>query len=89
MTIKDKFLEPFMIHIDDNQVTLVEVVSPEDTNKEPYEKNIGYYSGVDSAIKKVAKLKLHRWADQLDLAQYIQHYEAITKKLLTVTNQYK
>jgi hypothetical protein len=81
--IKDPVLEPFYISKDQYCYTVMEVITPEEKNLgrfgnkgnknegKDYEKPLGHYSNLASALKKIAKSKLDKKPEYNSIKEYI------------------
>jgi len=81
-TISDPSMEPYFISIDDYCYTLKQKITPTytDSNKE-YVQDVGHYSNIDSAIKKVMKLKVNTKSYD-SLKEYVNEYKQV-QQLIT------
>lgn len=85
MIIKDKSLEPFIIRCTDNSFDLIEILVAGEKSKHPgleYEKTIGYYPTLSSALRKAAIMQANRSGDKTNLKEYISRIESFYTKLL-------
>ena len=83
-TISDPSMEPYFISMDDYCYTLKQKITPTytDSGKE-YVQDVGHYSNIDSAVKKVMKLKVNTKSyDSLKefITEYKQIQQLITKQ---------
>jgi hypothetical protein len=81
--IKDPVLEPFYISKDQYCYTVMEVITPEEKNLgrfgnkgnknegKDYEKSLGHYGNLASALKKIAKSKLDVKLEYNSIKEYI------------------
>jgi uncharacterized protein YutD len=87
-TITDPVMEPYFITVDDNCMTVNIRVIPDarytDSGKE-YNKIIGHYSNLASALKSIAKDKTNSQSYD-SLQSYVQEYHSITEKLIQTIN---
>ena len=85
-TITDPSMEPYFITVDDNCMTVNIKVMPDvrytNSGKE-YNKIIGHYSNLISALKSIAKDKTNSQSYD-SLHNYIQEYNSITEKLTQI-----
>jgi uncharacterized protein YutD len=85
-TITDPLMEPYFITVDDNCMTVNIKIMPDarytDSGKE-YNKIIGHYSNLTSALKSIAKDKTNSQSYD-SLHNYIQEYKSITEKLTQI-----
>ena len=70
--IKDPIIAPYEIHIEEDQFVLV------DTEKD---KPLGYYSELESAIKRVSRMSLANRKEDYTLAGFIESFNNIQNKL--------
>ena len=71
--IKDPIIAPYEIQVEEDQYVLV------DTEKD---KPLGYYSSLDSAIKRVSRMSLANRKEDYTLAGFIESFNNITNKLV-------
>ena len=85
-TITDPLMEPYFITVDDNCMTVNIKIMPDarytDSGKE-YNKIIGHYSNITSALKSIAKDKTNSQSYD-SLHNYVQEYKSITEKLTQI-----
>ena len=86
-TIKDPSIEPFYISKDQYCYTVVETITPDEKNigklgkkdngnqGKDYEKPLGHYSSLGSALKKIAKSKLDLKTDYSTIMEYIGEWQ--------------
>ena len=70
--IKDDFLIPYELWLEEDQVVLM------DMNKN---KAMGYYSSIESAIKRISQLSLVSKQKDYTLTGFIESYNNIVNKL--------
>ena len=70
--IKDPIIAPYEIQVEEDQYVLV------DTEKD---KPLGYYSSLDSAIKRVSRMSLANRKEDYTLAGFIESFNNIKNKL--------
>jgi len=70
--IKDPIIAPYEIQVEEDQYVLV------DTEKD---KPLGYYSSLDSAIKRVSRMSLANRKEDYTLAGFIESFNNIQNKL--------
>ena len=75
--IKDPIIAPYQIQVEEDQFVLL------DTEKD---KPLGYYSDLESAIKKVSRMSLANAKEEYTLAGFIESFNNIKNKL---TEPYK
>ena len=85
--IKDPTLEPFFISKDQYCFTVMEIITPEEKNigkfkkkdngneGKNYEKPVGHYSNLSSALNKIAKSKVDYKDDYSSIMSYINEYK--------------
>ena len=85
--IKDPVLIPYYIAKDQYCYTVIEVITPEEKNLgrfgnkgnknegKDYEKPLGHYSNLASALKKIAKSKLDKKLEYNSIMEYIKNWE--------------
>ena len=72
-TIKDPIIAPYEIQVEEDQYVLV------DTEKD---KPLGYYTNLESAIRRVSRMSLANAKDDYTLVGFIESYNKIKNKLL-------
>jgi hypothetical protein len=70
--IKDKIIAPYEIQVEEDQFVLI------DTDKD---KPLGYYSNLESAVKKISRLGLANAKEEYTLAGFIESFNNIKNKL--------
>ena len=70
--IKDPIIAPYEIQVEEDQFVLV------DTKKD---KPLGYYSDLESAIKRVSRMSLANAKEEYTLAGFIESFNNIKNKL--------
>ena len=70
--IKDDYLKPYELWLEEDQIVLMDI------NKN---KAMGYYSSIESAIKRISQLSLVSKQKDYTLAGFIESYNNITNKL--------
>ena len=70
--IKDPLIAPYQIQVEEDQFVLI------DTDKD---KPLGYYSSLDSAIKRVSRMSLANAKEDYTLAGFIESFNNIKNKL--------
>ena len=70
--IKDPIIAPYEIQVEEDQFVLV------DTEKD---KPLGYYSSLESAIRRVSRMSLANAKDEYTLAGFIESFNNIKNKL--------
>lgn len=70
--IKDPIIAPYQIQVEEDQFVLV------DTEKD---KPLGYYSDLESAIKRVSRMSLANQKEDYTLAGFIESFNNIKNKL--------
>ena len=75
--IKDPIIAPYQIQVEEDQFVLI------DTDKD---KPLGYYSNLETAIKRVSRMSLANAKDEYTLAGFIESFNNIKNKL---TQPYK
>ena len=72
MTIQDKHLEPFYIGAEEN-FTIYE--RKRSASGKKYERVVGFYTSLRSAMRKIIRLKLGSDTSIVTLREYLQAYE--------------
>lgn len=91
--IKDKALEPFHISRDQHCYTVVETVTPEAKNLEKgskgkiYEKPLGHYGNLASALKRIAVAKVDLKEEYNSIMEYINAYNNQKEVINQMFNQ--
>lgn len=97
--IKDPILEPFYLSKDQHCYTLIETITPDKKNigkfgkkdngnqGKDYEKPIGYYTNLASALKKIATLKLHNKQFYPTVKEYIKEWEYQKEEIAKLLTQ--
>jgi len=70
--IKDPVIAPYEIQVEEDQFVLI------DTEKD---KPVGYYSNLDTAIKRVSRMSLANAKEDYTLAGFIESFNNIKNKL--------
>ena len=70
--IKDKIIAPYEIQVEEDQFVLI------DTDKD---KPLGYYSSLESAVKKISRLGLANAKEEYTLAGFIESFNNIKNKI--------
>jgi len=70
--IKDPIIAPYEIQVEEDQYVLI------DTEKD---KPLGYYSSLDSAVKRVSRMSLANAKEEYTLIEFIKNFNNITNKL--------
>lgn len=73
MKIKDESLSPYIIKTTDYSFDVFEEhISGEDSNNPGsiIEKNIGYFTDIESALNKIVKLKVNNRCNEANLSTY-------------------
>ena len=71
-TIKDPIIAPYEIQVEEDQYVLV------DTEKD---KPLGYYTNLESAIRRVSRISLANAKEDYTLVGFIESYNKIKNKL--------
>ena len=71
-TIKDPIIAPYEIQVEEDQYVLV------DTDKD---KPLGYYTNLESAIRRVSRMSLANAKEDYTLVGFIESYNKIKNKL--------
>lgn len=71
-TIKDPIIAPYEIQVEEDQYVLV------DTEKD---KPLGYYTNLESAIRRVSRMSLANAKDDYTLVGFIESYNKIKNKI--------
>ena len=97
--IKDPVLEPYHLSKDQYCYTLIETITPDEKNigkfgkkdngnqGKDYEKPIGYYTNLASALKKIATLKLHNQQSYPTVKEYIKEWEYQKEEIAKLLTQ--
>tara|TARA_B100000902_G_scaffold182921_1_gene175680 strand:- start:81 stop:356 length:276 start_codon:yes stop_codon:yes gene_type:complete len=70
--IKDPVIAPYQIQVEEDQFVLI------DTDKD---KPLGYYSDLESAIKRVSRMSLANQKEEYTLTGFIESFNNIKNKL--------
>jgi len=70
--IKDPIIAPYEIQVEEDQYVLI------DTEKD---KPLGYYSSLDSAVKRISRMSLANAKEEYTLIEFIKNFNNITNKL--------
>ena len=70
--IKDDYLKPYELWLEEDQIVLMDI------NKN---KAMGYYSSIESAIKRISQLSLVSKQKDYTLTGFIESYNNIVNKL--------
>ena len=71
-TIKDPIIAPYEIQVEEDQYVLV------DTEKD---KPVGYYTNLESAIRRVSRMSLANAKEDYTLVGFIESYNKIKNKI--------
>ena len=71
--IKDDYLKPYELWLEEDQIVLMDI------NKN---KAMGYYSSIESAIKRISQLSLVSKQKDYTLTGFIESYNNITNKII-------
>jgi hypothetical protein len=71
-TIKDPIIAPYEIQVEEDQFVLI------DTSKD---KPLGYYTNLESAIRRVSRMSLANAKEDYTLVGFIESYNKIKNKL--------
>ena len=71
--IKDPIIAPYEIQVEEDQYVLI------DTEKD---KPLGYYSSLDSAIKRVSRMSLANQKEDYTLAGFVESFNNIKNQLV-------
>ena len=71
-TIKDPIIAPYEIQVEEDQYVLV------DTEKD---KPLGYYTNLESAIRRVSRMSLANAKEDYTLVGFIESYNKIKNKI--------
>ena len=71
-TIKDPIIAPYEIQVEEDQFVLI------DTNKD---KPLGYYTNLESAIRRVSRMSLANAKEDYTLVGFIESYNKIKNKI--------
>ena len=71
--IKDPIIAPYEIQVEEDQFVLV------DTDKD---KPLGYYSDLESAIKRVSRMSLANQKEDYTLAGFVESFNNIKNQLV-------
>ena len=70
--IKDPIIAHYEIQVEEDQYVLI------DTEKD---KPLGYYSSLDSAVKRISRMSLANAKEEYTLIEFIKNFNNITNKL--------
>jgi len=84
MTIKDPVLNPYQIEIDSNNHTVQKSTDRLNKKNEPVFEIVGYYSSVEAALTKIARIKSleNNKASALMIRDYISELKEITQSII-------
>jgi len=91
--IKDPALEPFHISKDQHCYTVVETITPDSKNLEKgskgkaYEKPLGHFGSLASALKKIIKAKVELKEEYNSVLEYIAEYDKQKETINKLFNQ--
>lgn len=92
MKIKDQLLEPYYINVTDNSYDVIKEVKVSDVKSKNFgkitEQNFGYFSKLDNALLKIAKLKLIKNNQEINLSSYINAYRDMLEKIKLALTEY-
>ena len=72
--IKDDAITPYVIHVEEDQFVLVDSIK---------DKPLGYYTKLDTVIKKVSRMRLADNRETYTLVGFIESYNNIKNELTT------
>lgn len=89
MKIEDPLLFPYFVDVDDANFTLREIctVQEGDNKGSTYEQTIGYYSSLQSILRKVALLKVINEESVVDLKTFANKYITVLQNLLQIDDE--
>lgn len=82
--ITDPALDPYMIQIDENNYAVVKNITVEKTGK-TYQQTIAFCSKLGAAVRRIAQDNMLD-KDYSSIAEYVQEFEKIEKRLSKITN---
>jgi hypothetical protein len=88
-TIKDDVLEPYFIGRDHYCYTVYETVNSTESPGKTYIKSWGHFGRLDTALKSVAKMKVHKQKEFNSLKEYINVWVDIQEKFNQTLNKYE
>jgi hypothetical protein len=98
-TIKDPTIEPFFITKDQYCYTVMETITPDDKNigkfgkkdngnqGKNYEKSVGHYSSLSSALKKITELKIDLKDNYSTVMEYINEFDKQQESINKLINK--
>lgn len=89
MKITDDLLNPYFVDVDESNFTLKEVCTVQEGNNtgNTYEQTIGYYSSLQSILRKVALLKVINEESVVDLKTFANKYITVLQNLLQIDDE--
>ena len=72
--IKDSILEPYELHLEEDQVVLIDAVK---------EKSLSYHGNLEHAIKRISYLSLVSQEKDYTLTGFIESYKNIVEQITT------
>lgn len=98
-TIKDPTIELFFITKDQYCYTVMETITPDDKNigkfgkkdngnqGKNYEKSVGHYSSLSSALKKITELKIDLKDNYSTIMEYINEFDKQQESINKLINK--
>ena len=98
-TIKDPAIEPFYISKDQYCYTVMETITPDEKNigkfgkkdngnqGKDYDKPMGHYSSLSSALKKISISKLDLKSEYSTIMEYINEYDKQQESMAKLLNK--
>lgn len=82
-TIKDPFIEPYHITMDEYGYSIQETIKPDNSTK-VYVKPVGHYTSFINCLEKLSKIKLNSNKSYDSIKEYINDYEKIKNEIKTL-----
>ena len=82
-TIRDQFIEPYHITMDEFGYSIQETIRPDNSDK-VYVKPVGHYTSFVNCLEKLARIKLNEEKCYTSIKEYIGDYDKIKNEIKTL-----
>jgi len=88
-TIKDEVLEPYFIGRDQYCYTIYETIQSSESPGKTYVKSWGHYSQLDTCLKNIAKMIVHKQKEFNSLKEYMNAWVNIQEQFNQTLSKYE